>query len=270
MAEQKLANGVTLHLVDEGEGSPIVFVHGVMMTSRFFDRQVPHVSANARMIAPDLRGHGRSEKVLSGHTVENYAIDLQELFVARGIVRPVLVGWSMGAMVVWEYLKAFGQDAVAGIVVVDQPPSDWSWDGYPFGVLTAEVLAELVAGLQMAPAAVAAELAHLMLHEPTEETAAWMIEEITMCPPAIASTILVNQTIRDYRRFLPQIRVPTAVFFGGDDKMTSPRAGEYIASKIPGATFEVFGASSHAPFYEEPDAFNAALDAFVAGLTGRR
>ena len=76
----------------------------------------------------------------------------------------------------------------------------------------------------------------------------------------------MNQTLRDYRSFLPQIRVPSAVFFGADDKMASPRAGEYIAAQIPGATFRVFDASSHAPFYEEPDAFNAARDAFTAGL----
>ncbi len=266
MAEQVLANGVTLHLVDEGEGRPIVFVHGVMMTSRFFDRQVEHVSANARMIAPDLRGHGRSEKVLSGHTVENYADDLRQLFDARGVERPVLVGWSMGAMVVWEYLRSHGPDSVAGIVVVDQPPSDWAWEGYEFGVISPDMLAELVAGLQMAPRAIATEFAQLMVHEPTDDVLEWMADEITMCPPAIASTILVNQTLRDYRAFLPQIRVPTAVFFGGDDKMTSPKAGEYIASQIPGATFRVFEASSHVPFYEEPDAFNAALDAFVAGL----
>ena len=59
MAEQRLANGITLHLVDEGEGRPVVFVHGVMMSSRFFDRQVEHVSASARMVAPDLRGHAQ-------------------------------------------------------------------------------------------------------------------------------------------------------------------------------------------------------------------
>ncbi len=266
MPEQLLDNGVTLHLVDEGEGRPIVFVHGVCMSSRFFDRQIEHVSARARMIAPDLRGHGRSEKVLHGHTVEGYAADLHELLDARGVERPVLVGWSMGAMVAWEYLGAFGQDGVAGLVIVDQPPSDWAWEGYEFGLITAEVLAELVAGLQMAPEAVAEELAHLMQHEPDGPTTAWMIEEITKCPPAVASTILVNQTLRDYRPFLQEIRLPTAVFFGGNDKMTSPRAGEYIAAQIPGATFRVFDRSSHVPFWEEPEAFNAALDAFVAGL----
>ena len=266
MGEQLLANGVTLHVTDEGEGRPVVFIHGVMMSSRFFDRQVAHVSRAARFVAPDMRGHGRSEKVLWGHTVENYAADLHELFDARAISRPVLVGWSMGAMVVWEYLKAFGQDDVSGVVIVDQPPSDWAFEDYEFGGITPELLAEFVSGIQMAPEAVAEELAHLMVHEPSEETTAWVVEEILQCPPAVASTILVNQTLRDYRSFLPEIRVPTMVFFGGDDKMTSPRAGEWMASQIPGATLAVFERSSHIPFYEEAEAFNEALDAFVAGV----
>ena len=266
MTEQALPSGITLHLVDEGEGRPVVFVHGVMMSSRFFDRQIEHVSSSARFVAPDLRGHGRSEKVLHGHTVERYAADIAELFEARAIARPVLVGWSMGAMVVWEYLKAFGQAGVAGIVIVDQPPSDWAHDDYEFGGITPELLAEFVAGIQMAPAAVAEEFAHLMVHAPTDETTAWIVEEILRCPPAIASTILVNQTLRDYRSFLPEIRVPTAVFFGADEKMTSPRAGAWIAERIAGATLTVFERSSHIPFYEEPEAFNASLDAFLATL----
>ncbi len=266
MTEQPLPNGVSLHVADEGEGQPVVFVHGVMMTSRFFDRQIEHVSATARFVAPDLRGHGRSEKVLHGHTLENYAADLAALFEARGISRPVLVGWSMGAMVVWEYLKAYGQADVAGTVIVDQPPSDWAYDDYEFGGITPELLAEFVAGIQMAPVAVAEEFARLMVHAPTDETTAWIVEEILRCPPAIASTILVNQTLRDYRSFLPEIGVPTAVFFGADDKMTSPRAGQWMAARIPGATLTVFERSSHIPFFEEPEAFNEALDAFVAGL----
>jgi pimeloyl-ACP methyl ester carboxylesterase len=105
-----------------------------------------------------------------------------------------------------------------------------------------------------------------MQHEPDPATTSWMVEEIMACPPAIASTILVNQTLRDYRSLLPDITVPTAVFFGADDKMTSPRAGEWIASVIPGATFTLFERSSHVPFHEEADAFNGALDAFIARL----
>jgi non-heme chloroperoxidase len=266
LAEQRLPNGVTLHLVDQGEGRPMVFIHGVMMSSRFFERQVDHYGSNGRMVAPDLRGHGRSEKVLYGHTVETYANDLNALFAERRIDRPVLVGWSMGAMVAWEYLKRFGQDSVTGLVVVDQPPSDWAWDGYEFGPFTPEVLAHMIDEVQTQPERLAATFAELMQHQPDPEASAWMVEEITRVPPAIAATILANQTLRDYRPFLTEIRTPTAVFFGGDDKMTSPRAGEYIAGLIPGASLTVFERSSHLPFWEEPDEFNRALDGFLAGL----
>jgi non-heme chloroperoxidase len=266
VTEQRLPSGVTLHLTDRGEGRAVVFVHGVLMSSRFFERQVEHFSTGGRMVAPDLRGHGRSEKVLRGHTVETYAKDLGALFAERRIERPVLVGWSMGAMVAWEYLKAFGQESVAGLVVVDQPPSDWAWEGYEFGGITAEVLAHMIDMVQTEPEQLAATFADLMQHEPDPEASAWMVEEITMCPPAIAATILVNQTLRDYRPFLPEIRTPTAVFFGGDEKMTSPRAGEFIAGQIPGASLTVFERSSHLPFWEEPEEFNRALDGFLAGI----
>jgi non-heme chloroperoxidase len=268
MPFQTLANGVTLHVVDEGSGQPVVFVHGVMMSGDFFQRQVPYFSRFSRVIVPDLRGHGQSEKVLSGHTVGNYASDLHELFEATGVKRPVLVGWSMGAMVVYEYVKQFGQESVAGIVIVDQPPSDFGWEGYEFGGLTVEALGDMVETLQMDQHALAEEFASLMQHNPVPETTNWMVEQITKVPAVIASTILVNQTIRDYRPFLPEIHVPALVLFGRDNKLTPPEAGEYIASQIKGAQFHVFEESSHCPFYEEADAFNEIVRSFVEQVSG--
>ncbi len=262
--EQRLSSDVTLHVVDEGDGPPIAFIHGVMMSGRFFKGQVTGLSGSHRVLVPDLRGHGRSEKVLSGHTVGNYAQDLHLLFQARGVARPLLVGWSMGAMVVYEYLKAFGSDAVAGVVIVDQPPSDFAWDGYPFGVLTVEALAEMVEALQLNQRGVATEFAELMQHNPQAEVSAWMIEEIMRVPAAVAATILVNQTLRDYRSFLPQIECRTLAAFGADPKLTSPDAGRYIAGEIPNARFEVFEQSSHCPFLEETDRFNRLVGQFAA------
>lgn len=266
MTNQLLSNGVTLNVIDTGSGTPVVFVHGVMMSGRFFDRQVPYFSEYYRVIVPDLRAHGQSEKVLHGHTVDNYARDLKALFEAINVKQPILVGWSMGAMVVYEYLKQFGQDDVAGIVIVDQPPSDFAWEGYEFGVLTVQALGEMVESLQMDQRAVAEEFASLMLHNDSPEARAWMVEEITKVPAAVASTILVNQTIRDYRPFLAEVHIPTLVLFGRDNKLTPPEAGEYIASKIPDSKLQIFEHSSHVPFYEEADAFNEAVRAFVESL----
>ena len=76
----------------------------------------------------------------------------------------------------------------------------------------------------------------------------------------------MTQTFKDYREFFSEIHVPTMVVFGGDDKLTSPKAGEFIASRIPNAKLHIFGQSSHCPFYEEPELFNRVLHEFVSSL----
>ncbi len=266
MAVQLLGNGVTLSFDDVGNGRPVVFLHGVMMSRQFFKHQIPYFSRYYRALALDFRGHGDSDKVLSGHTVSTYAHDLRALFEVRCVEHPVLVGWSMGAMVIFEYLKLFGQGDVAGIVIIDQPPSDFVWQGYEFGVFTLEWLIRSVEGLQTDQRALVRNFVDLMLHEPVKPVVDWMVEEIVKVPPAIAVSILMTQTFRDYRDFFSSIHVPTMVVFGRDDKLTSPRAGEYIASQVPAAKLQIFEQSSHCPFYEEPELFNRVLHEFVSSL----
>src|SRR5258708_3518629 len=208
MTRHLLSNGVTLNATDAGSGTPVVFIHGVMMSGRFFDHQVSFFSRGYRVIVPDLRGHGQSEKLLYGHTVANYARDLKELFDGLHVERPVLVGWSMGSMVMYEYLKQFGQDDVAGIVIVDQPPSDFAWDGYEFGVLTVQALGEMVEALQMDQHAVAEAFAGMLLHEEIPTTKAWLEEQITRVPPAVPPPILGDHPCRSFRPFFPAQPLP--------------------------------------------------------------
>jgi pimeloyl-ACP methyl ester carboxylesterase len=266
--QQIRVGDVSFSVEDAGAGPPVVFVHGWSMSGRFFQRQLDQFAETHRVIIPDLRGHGRSEKITRGHTVPQYAADLQAILARLSVQRPVMVGWSMGAMVAYEYLRAFGQSSVAGLVIVDQPPSDFAWEGYDFGVFTLETLREMNEQLQLDQAGLVAEFTELMLHEPDEPTQAWMSAEILQVPPVIASTILTDQTLRDYREFLPQIGVPALVLFGEDDKLTSPKAGRYIASRIPGARLQTFAGSSHCPFWEESEAFNSAVAAFAAEVAG--
>ncbi len=266
MTQRLRVNDVTFSVEATGTGRPVVLIHGWTMSGRFFQRQVPELSASFQVIVPDLRGHGASEKVLYGHTVPQYAADLHAILGDLSVERPVLVGWSMGAMVGYEYLSAYGSDAVAGLVIVDQPPSDFAWAGYEFGVFTMDDLRETNEQLQQDQAAVVDGFTPLMLHDPDPETLKWMAAEILQVPPVIASTILLDQTLRDYREFLPRIDVPSLVLFGEDDKLTSPRAGAYIADRIPGSRLQTFPASSHCPFWEESRAFNEAVAEFAAAL----
>ncbi|MFM9125170.1 MAG: alpha/beta fold hydrolase [Actinomycetota bacterium] len=90
-----LATGVELSVTDRGAGPVLVLVHGVSMSAAYFHPVVdPLVAAGFRVVVPDLRGHGRSPHAEGGHTVEQYAADLDALLDARGIDRCVVVGWS--------------------------------------------------------------------------------------------------------------------------------------------------------------------------------
>ena len=68
------------------------------------------------MIAVDLRGHGGSEKVPSGHTIPQYGRDLDAFMRALDVEQPVLLGWSMGAFVIFDYVRQFGTGSIRGVV----------------------------------------------------------------------------------------------------------------------------------------------------------
>src|SRR5205807_9596211 len=117
MTAQVRVNNAMFSVEAAGSGPPVIFVHGWTMSGQFFRRQLAGLSGSFRVVVPDLRGHGASEKVLHGHTVPQYASDLHAMLAELSVQRPVLVGWSMGAMVSYEYLRAYGRNGVAGIVI---------------------------------------------------------------------------------------------------------------------------------------------------------
>lgn len=87
-------NGADLYYEDHGEGNPIVFLHGVMCSLRYFEPQLANLSKEYRPIAVDFRGHGRSEKMELGYTVAQYARDVHSFIEQRDLDEVVVVGWS--------------------------------------------------------------------------------------------------------------------------------------------------------------------------------
>jgi non-heme chloroperoxidase len=255
--------GVRLSVEDKGTGPVVAFIHGWCCSGRFFQRQLDYFARANRVIIPDLRGHGRSQKTLRGHTLPQYAEDLHMLFELLAADRPVLVGWSMGAEVAWEYLRAYGPGGVAGLVVVDQSPCDFAWEGSDLGGMTPGGLLHGCEQLQTDQAAAVGEFCPAMLLEPDDATVTWMTAELMQVPPVIATTILTDEALRDYREFLPQITVPTLVIFGEQDRFYGPKIAQYIVDRVPGARMQMLTRSAHCPFWEESEAFNRAVAEFM-------
>ena len=222
-----VSDGTELYYEDEGTGRPVVFIHGLWLTSRFFARQREHFARVHRFIAPDLRGHGRSEKVLHGHTVPIQTRDLRELIVALDLEDVVLVGWSSGAFCIWEYVKQYGTDRLAGVVVVDESATDLNRGGWMLGAMDVDGLIVMLERVQTAHADMVRTgfLHRIFPMPPAPEDFEWMVAEITQIPPAVAAAVAFDELTRDYRDVLGEVRVPALVCHGARDVMLSPENG---------------------------------------------
>jgi pimeloyl-ACP methyl ester carboxylesterase len=103
-------DGISLAVLDEGEGQPVLLLHGFPDSSRVWRHQIPaFVAAGMRVIAPDLRGFGESDKP---EAVEEYAVarsvaDIVALLEGLGIERTHVVGHDWGAAVAWALAATF-------------------------------------------------------------------------------------------------------------------------------------------------------------------
>ncbi|HSP79605.1 MAG TPA: alpha/beta hydrolase, partial [Myxococcaceae bacterium] len=111
--------GLSLCVAEAGnpQGPPLLFIHGFSQSYLCWRRQLAsELGVGFHLVAMDLRGHGQSEKP-EGVYSEGlpWAEDLHAVISALRLERPVLVGWSYGALVVTDYLRHYGTRQVAGV-----------------------------------------------------------------------------------------------------------------------------------------------------------
>jgi pimeloyl-ACP methyl ester carboxylesterase len=148
-------DGVELAVLDQGEGRPVLLLHGFPDSSAVWRHQVPAlVSAGFRVVAPDLRGFGASDRPAA---VEDYAItrsvgDMLAVLDALGLERAHVVGHDWGAGLAWV-LAAFAPDRIEQLAVlsvghpnafadpsIEQRERSWYWLLFQFDGVAEELL----------------------------------------------------------------------------------------------------------------------------------
>lgn len=259
-------NGADIYYEDSGDGLPIVFLHGVMASHKFFEPQLTALSNEYRTIGVDFRGHGRSEKTDLGHTVAQYARDIHAFIDHHDLADVVLVGWSMGALVSWDYVDQFGTEGVRALVDIDMEASRFRWEDYEHGLTDLDGLRETHALVQQDHSSLIEEITEQVFKDPpSTETRTMQFDELSRCPAPIKSAILFDALTCDYRTVLPDIDVPTLVCASPEGRGTVV-AVEHVADLVPDARFERFEESGHCPTLEEPERFNRVLSQFVGSL----
>ncbi len=259
-----IGGGVRLACDDRGSGRPVLLVHGVSMSRRFFERNLDPLARRFRVVSVDLRGHGESPASEGGHTVAQYARDVHELIDRLGLQGAVAVGWSMGTMVVWDMIRQFGPGDLAGHVNVSQGPSDLKREGWDLGAFSTEELFGLLEAAQDDFAGVMAEFVPSMFaaERPAGELEL-LVGETQKLGANAATCILLDQSLRDFREVVGSYELPTLCAWGRDEKLVPVAAGEWLAAHAP-ADLHIFEDSGHCPMWEEPDRFNQVVGDWIA------
>jgi pimeloyl-ACP methyl ester carboxylesterase len=260
-------NGADLYYEDYGEGQSIVFLHGAWAGLRFFEPQLTGLSNEYRAMAVDFRGHGRSEKTEAGHTVSQYARDVEAFLDQRDLTDVVLVGWSLGALVAWEYVKQFGTGGLRALVNVDMEAAPGRGGDGAGPTYDLDRLWDIHVGIQTDHLeAIERSIEKWLADSPSDRLRTLILDEDARSPPLVKSSIIFDATMRDYQEVLPTVDIPMLVCAGADEKWRTVDVVERTAELVPDARFELFEKSGHCLTIEEPDRFNQAVGQFLDSL----
>ena len=111
-------NGVKLHYLVAGKGDPVILLHGYAQNSHMWLPLIPELAKTHTVIAPDLRGFGRSEKAESGYDKKTMAQDIHALANSLGFKKVGIAGHDIGLMVAYAYAAQY-PDEVNRIALMD-------------------------------------------------------------------------------------------------------------------------------------------------------
>ncbi|MGD9253268.1 MAG: alpha/beta hydrolase [Holophagae bacterium] len=252
---------VMIHYLDEGEGEPVVLLHGHTQDRRIWNSVVgPLVAAGLRVIRPDLRGHGKSTRPDSGYHPSHHAGDLEALLDASSLTSATLVGYSIGGAIALETALTRPDRLVSLVLVAPVMPNR------PYEPAFMECLKEVARvvrseGVEAAMAGPWAECP-LFEHSFSKPGVLEQAQRITRDFPG--AEYLATERDRVDRDWavpdrLNEIAVPTAVIIGAQDMAGFQEWAEEAAHGIRNATLDRLHDCGHLLPLEAPDRLAEAI-----------
>lgn len=256
----RTSDGTRIHYTEAGEGTAIVFIPGWRMPAWIWQKQIDGLSKKYRVIAVDPRSQGESDKPAYGHLPETRARDYKQLVDQLGLKQPVLVGWSMGCGELLSYVEQFGEDNIAGLVLVD-------------GLIPANknpevvsVLSQWTNQLQQDRQKEADVFARAMFKKPQPEEYIQRVEQATLEVPTDTVVALIYNmvSVTDFSKSFARLDRPMLFAY---EPALQPNADFLKANLGDKVRLERFDGDGHALFVDDPVRFDLVIDKFVQSLS---
>ncbi|MGB8652472.1 MAG: alpha/beta fold hydrolase [Mycobacteriales bacterium] len=256
--------------------APVVWlIHGIGDSSRTWDDVVPLLSEGCTVVAPDLLGHGESDKPRADYSVGGFANGMRDLMVVLGVERATLVGHSLGGGVALQFAYQY-PERVERLVLVAS------------GGLGAEVNPLLRASAVPGASAAIALTSRRLFREPVLALSRQVarlglldssdVEEVatiweglrdratrTAFLRTLRSVVDVRgQAVTSRDRLYLAAAVPTLLVWGDRDPVVPVAHARVAADALPGARLEVVARAGHLPHRSRPEQFVDTVRAFLA------
>lgn len=267
MSYMTTSDNANIYYEEKGTGTPVVFIHGFSENHNSFRIQQRVLSKKYKIITYDLRGHGISSRVDYGLNLERYALDLRELINHLEEKNVILVGWSMGASIIFEYINLFGIDEISRICIIDKGPkiiNDNTWDlGLYHGEYTMEDAIRDLNLIKNNWIAFAERFIRIMTPYFNENQFGIAMEKIRNNSPHVMYSMWESMIEKDYRNILDKITIPTIILFGEKSTLYSIETGGYLRDNIQNSKLIIFKDCTHLLVLENPIEFNRVLEEFI-------
>ena len=284
------AAGVDLWCEDRGHGLPLLLVHGFPLDHSMWAGQLELAAAapallvgerfrspgppakrpfpslpDLRIIAPDLRGFGRSPARGETAAMGEFADELAALLDSLNVEGPVVYcGLSMGGYIAWQFWRKYSQRLRALILCDTRAQADT-----PEAAAGRREMADRV--LREGPAPLVEMMLPKLLGEATRRRRPELVDELRQrimrnSPAGIAAAARGLADRPDMTAALAEIRCPTLLLVGAEDVISPPAEMRGIAAAIPGARLVEIPDAGHMSPLENSAAVNAAMAEFLASL----
>jgi non-heme chloroperoxidase len=272
------ADGGRIHVVERGAGRPLLLIHGITLQARIWAPQLHLMADRYQVLAMDVRGHGTSRAGADGFGRRAAARDVKTVLDHFDLRGAVVVGHSMGGMILMEFAGDFPDELaerVAGLVFMDTA----AYQLAPKPVLpVAKALGRRVrrrfdAGRPIPERPMGDDDLSWVLSRLAfgADPPARAVDEVRRCGAEVPQSTSLPSGIdlldHDARDALAATSTPSMILVGSRDLLTPVAAARRIARFLPHARFEVLPRAGHQLMQERPHEVAQLLDEFTAELT---
>jgi non-heme chloroperoxidase len=264
----EVEKNVRLHVTDLGEGKPVVLIHGWPLSDAMYEYQYAAlVQKGYRVIGITLRGFGLSDKPYGKYNYDVFADDIKVVLDKLNIQNATLGGFSMGGATVIHYAAKYNGAHINKLALFGAAAPVWTKrDDFQYGFWTKEDVNGLIALNNSNRPQLLENFGKIFSASETSVSggmASWLGVINWQASPFAMAQGLATLRDSDLRSDLKNIKVPTLILHGKQDKICAYELAEQTNKLIPNSVLIPFEKSGHALFIEELEKFNDELIKFI-------